>query len=585
MIRDCIEIFEEKMGENGDKIVIDNYTPKDGTYILVSMKEDGFYKSDPIEINYDKKKKVVIGQENINFPLICHMDYYSKLIEMNKPIDPTKTIHSNNYLSFAVKKESIKSKKLTDDIIHEYYGILKNPKENKYIKKGAKSVGLYEETEEAVGDVDCKIVDEIEEWIKENIYELEISLEKKDYLKVFFLTDDVEKTKNLYQNEGMRYIIPNLFNSNDFNLEIDGKTYGLPNDNMGMNSKKPYLANKVRGNVEVPLLLDKETTLKQMMFCDYLMAMASKGKKNIYFDIVEKAIFPCAPDETPDIEMKGYFLRVKKGKEVEIEKFDTVTSFNPFFTPPFISKTYFESEEKVIKANVSKKKELEAIVDEVLFSKYLRGNYFTEPGDMSIDDGKLKINIIIARDRLFEWFYTKDKVDVKSLIDKVSDDVIINSIEKGYIGKAKKQLSLKLSFMDYFNEDNQMEVNMYKVEEELREHMKSVEPWTFSDDDEYYFAVGQLVSFFINKSKAAKKPLSFVNPFINSKKDELIKKQLNQLFKRFDYDIYPWNVGFKDMFSRVTLHKPIDPINKNMILAGLMSQSIIYSKKETKEEK
>lgn len=170
-------------------------------------------------------------------------------------------------------------------------------------------------------------------------------------------------------------------------------------------------------------------------------------------------------------------------------------------------------------------------------------------------------------------------------MDKVSGDLIINSIEKGYIGKAKKQLSLKLSFMDYFNEDNQMEVNMYKVEEELREHMKSVEPWTFSDDDEYYFAVGQLVSFFISKSKAAKKPLSFVNPFINSKKDELIKNQLNQLFKRFDYDIYPWNVGFKTMFSRVTLHNPIDPINKNMILAGLMSQSIIYSKKETKEEK
>lgn len=43
---------------------------------------------------------------------------------MNKPMDSKKVIHSNNYLAFAVKKESITSK-LTETIIDNYYDTLK----------------------------------------------------------------------------------------------------------------------------------------------------------------------------------------------------------------------------------------------------------------------------------------------------------------------------------------------------------------------------------------------------------------------------------------------------------------------------
>ena len=50
---------------------------------------------------------------------------------MNKPIDSKKVIHSNNYLAFAVKKESIVTGKLTEVIIDNYYDTLKNPLEKK----------------------------------------------------------------------------------------------------------------------------------------------------------------------------------------------------------------------------------------------------------------------------------------------------------------------------------------------------------------------------------------------------------------------------------------------------------------------
>ena len=57
----------------------------------------------------------MVGQNDAMYPLIRELDYNSKLIAMNKPIDPKKVIHSNHYLSLAVKKNSISEGKLSEE--------------------------------------------------------------------------------------------------------------------------------------------------------------------------------------------------------------------------------------------------------------------------------------------------------------------------------------------------------------------------------------------------------------------------------------------------------------------------------------
>ena len=96
-------------------------------------------------------------------------DYYSGLIDMNKPIDGKKIIHSNNYLSFFVKKDSFVNGKLTNEVIENYYNVLRNPR-LKYSKPKAKA--LYNLVEEDIGTVDEEKLTKIEEWIKKNIFEL-----------------------------------------------------------------------------------------------------------------------------------------------------------------------------------------------------------------------------------------------------------------------------------------------------------------------------------------------------------------------------------------------------------------------------
>ena len=59
---------------------------------------------------------------------------------------------------------------------------------------------------------------------------------KKDYLKVFFETEH----ENV-EREERRYLLPNIYNNNDYNVEIDNEIYGLPDNNQGMNAKSHIL--------------------------------------------------------------------------------------------------------------------------------------------------------------------------------------------------------------------------------------------------------------------------------------------------------------------------------------------------------
>ena len=92
-----------------------------------------------------------------------------------------------------------------------------------------------------------------------------MDLDKKNYAKVFFIYPDELKTKELYAKENERYLFPNIYNRNDFNMERNGKIVGLPNDNITLNDNKPYLKNKTRKN-EIPHLLSQEDALLRKKF-------------------------------------------------------------------------------------------------------------------------------------------------------------------------------------------------------------------------------------------------------------------------------------------------------------------------------
>ncbi len=96
MLGECLEVFGGYTEEEREKMILNHYIPKDGTYILVGSNGEILSVTD---FKMDKKT----GQVNRNaerYHDFCYYDYHSDLVSMNKPLDGSKVIHSNNYLSF-----------------------------------------------------------------------------------------------------------------------------------------------------------------------------------------------------------------------------------------------------------------------------------------------------------------------------------------------------------------------------------------------------------------------------------------------------------------------------------------------------
>lgn len=592
MLQEAMEVFQIMLQEKGERIITDAYIPKDGTYRLIVMKDDGWVIKDPVDIIFNKKTNTVDISNDMDYLLIQELDYKSKLLEMNKPIDPKKVIHSNNYLSLAVKKESVTSGKLSEEIIQQYYEILRNP--NKKYEKKPQARALYHVTEERLGQPDIEAIDKIEKFILANKQDIwkDINLEKKNYVKLFFVYQEEEKTKEIYKIESERYLIPNIYNNNNFNMEFEKGIVGLPNDNMGMNSKKPYLENKTR-KVKVPYLLDQESALLQSKFFDYLFGQVSKKRFHIYVDNIDKKICSYTNKDKPEDIVSGYYLRCRMGKAgAEICEADVIIHYKTKLEPGLVLKNYIEiPEERIEKSKIHYDEAIEDqwvimdLINGIFFEGKLKNNFFTDAKDMNIYDDCLKQSILKSRNILANWFWRGEQNQLVKILNDVLLALIKNSILNDEIFDAQRKFNLRWSLLEYLD-DQEVGVHMSEIRNQLREHInvaKDVE-WDFISDEEYSYAVGQAVSYLLHLSKANNKAESYVNPFFNAKNSKVIKQRLLRMYTKYNYQIIHINGGRNaQLLSHVMEYEPKE-IKHELIMAGFTAPSLMYEKKTDDED-
>lgn len=589
MLQEALEVFEKKYKKD-ERIVIDAHSLKDGTYRLIEMNDDGWKIRKTLDIIYDKKNKETVGYLDDDYTLIRQLDYYSKLLEMNKPIDFKKVIHSNNYFSISVKKENIVSKKLTDDIIKNYYNVLKNPI-SKYEKK-AKSRKLYEKVEEELGKVDIDLINKIENYVlTHDIFE-NIDLSKKNYAKVFFIFSNLEETIEYYRKESQRYLLPNLYNSNDYNFDDNGEILGLSNNNMGMNSKKPYLENKTR-KIKVPYLLNQQQALLQSRFFDYLWGRVSKGQYDFYI-ITDKGKEDIKSLDDVDEFANGYYLRCHKEKnEVKIIQADNVIDYSKKLKKPFIVKNYIGLSDEMI---CNSKLDYDVYMDELwqiceliniyFFERKLKSNFYSEIGDIQINDPLIKRLVMEYRDILSAWFYRDKTVGLESAIDKFTSEIILNSLRKNNLFKARLQLNLRWSLLAYFNEERKIGGEMMEIKNKLSQHINLPisEDWDFDNDKEFAYAIGQAINYFVYLNKSSNKTQSYVNRYLNEKDIDVLKSKIETAYKKYNY-IIPYNPHSREskLISHIMMYEP-KKINTEYIIGGFTAPLLIFEKKKEEKE-
>lgn len=378
-------------------------------------------------------------------------------------------------------------------------------------------------------------------------------------------------------------MIPNIYNKNEFNQILSNEIYGVPNNNLGLNPKKPYLENKSR-KLKVPCLLNEAEVLLQKKFFDYMLSLASKGKVNIYIN--DEGIRAFKNDEMIDKDFTGIYLRIKKGKEVEIQSYDLITSYKYLLKNRFELKNVLELSDDYIVNEYTKygdRKNLQLVISNILFSKYLVNNYFTDEKDISIKDNTLKKNLLISRDKIFDYTYKGNENGIYELLNKVSLDLIKNNIANGYIIKASHQYNMRCSLENYFKGGVNMADLIYDMKNNLREKINAKDTQSIESDKEYYFAVGQFVNFLLSKSKSKNKLHSLANPFINAKSDKVIKEKLRNIYKRYNYDIDMYSKRVNNIYAMIVSYETQGKVDQDMIIAGYLHSNLIYEGKKGEE--
>jgi len=575
LIDEALEVFKKIYDKEGEKLVVNKHIPKDGTYILVSIKSGKIIEK--LNIFYDKKAKKVDGEFNQYYSYIRAFDYYSNLVDMNKPMDPKKTIHSNQIYSFFIKKDSIREHKLTKSIIEGYKKNLLNPEE-KYNSKEGKE--LYKNIAEKLPKIEKDVVEDIFLWIEDNVNENLLENDnKKDYLKIFFVEEDLDKSLEVFKNEHKRYIIPNIFNSNDYNKKIGETIYGLSNNNMGLNAKKAFLENKTR-RVSTPYLVNTYEILLQYAFYNYLLPEVKQGNYFIYF--TENEIIPRTYKEGCPNGAK-YLLNASYSKDVDIKNFNVISKnsseeININFKEVLHQKK--KDTDEIEYGNLNREKMMNNI-NKILFYNSLLGNFLLNDGDLDIKDIEIKKLLMKYRNAFYKWFYLNDEAEVKKNIRKIYLDAVMVAIGNGHFFKASQQLDFGFCLEKYFYGKSELMEEIMNVKEVFLNHTLSEEDWEFSNDEEYFFAVGQILAYinYMRNSKA--KSLNFIKQLTFVKNIDVLKEKIKKIVISYSHIFETKNKKINRTVSNISLYQPKE-IRIDILLAGFTADIIFFKKREEK---
>ena len=575
MVNEALEVFKKIYDKEGEELVVSKHIPKDGTYILVNIKSGKIIEK--LNISYDKKAKKVDGEFNQYYSYFKAFDYYSNLVDMNKPMDPKKTIHSNQIYSFFIKKDSIRENKLTKAIIEGYKKNLLNPEE-KYNSKEAKE--LYKNIAEKLPKIEKDIVEDIFLWIEDNVNENLLENDnKKDYLKIFFVEEDLDKSLEVFKNEHKRYIIPNIFNSNDYNKKIGETIYGLSNNNMGLNAKKAFLENKTR-RVSTPYLVNTDEILLQYAFYNYLLPEVKQGNYFIYF--LENEIIPRTYKEGCPNGAK-YLLNASYSKDVDIKNFNVISKNNDeeiiINFKEILHKKKKDTDE-IEYGNLNREKMMNNI-NKILFYNSLLGNFLLNDGDLDIKDIEVKKLLMKYRNSFYKWFYLNDETEVKKNIRKIYLDAVMVAIGNGHFFKASQQLDFGFCLEKYFYGKSELMEEIMNVKEVFLNHTLSEEDWEFLNDEEYFFAVGQILAYinYMRNSKA--KSLNFIKQLTFVKNIDVLKEKIKKIVISYSHIFETKNKKINRTISNISLYQPKE-IRIDILLAGFTADIIFFKKREEK---
>ncbi len=73
------------------------------------------------------------------------------------------------------------------------------------------------------------------------------------------------------------------------------------------------------------------------------------------------------------------------------------------------------------------------------------------------------------------------------------------------------------------------------------------------------------------------------NPFINATSDDVIKSKLKQFYKKYNYTIKINNNRYNNLYQMILSYIPSGKVISDDIIAGYISNNLIYESKKSEE--
>jgi len=579
MLENLLEGFKKAYDEHGDEFICLSHRLDDGLYIKIGPDrhlESYVYTKDDFENAVDE-----------TYRWFQKRDFISKYLESNKaiPTKPLKRIHSNNYLTWFVKRDTLMESEKTltaSEIIgmtESYYESLVDSKLNQSTVLANLEDDFSEETYEFCKGYMMRHYLDLEEEI----------IKRKDdfsnYIKVFFDFDF-----SMYIRESNRYYYHKIFNSDAYNVTIDDTLYGLSNFNMSLNSKKPYLEHKtMRRNA--PYMITLESALLGYKYSLYL----KNHGYGIRYQPSERKLTGELDKELRDLmeSQNLIYLTQDNGLPVVVD-YDIISSYDDKLDYKSENHLEVSYKEKSTSEIITKyyepikgysKKSLESDVDQYLFLKQLTRNYFSEGKDIKPSKFINKIQIehlLQSRALLFDYFYKGMDENLRIFVDKNAFPLVIEALKRSKTAGCDAY-NIYFSMKKFCKGEDQVK-SIQRYKEELKKMMESETDILFTDVELYSFAAGQLAYYLLSRSGASKKNHDVVESFLNRKNAGQLNEELMYWFKRYAHDIGMSFGKFNRLYAGVLTFDKSAVKQDDIFLAGYLSNNMFYEKKEVLED-
>jgi CRISPR-associated protein Csh1 len=560
VIYDILDIFKKQYEKSGDELILGNYHLKDGLYFILNEKNSTTKKYIKSSKKQSSKFLHFFSDEDENsamqesYEWFKKRDYYSNILGTAKAFDaPKKSIHNNNYLSLFMKIEEflkVDFKHIKNRFFKRVvsFNDFKTKEEKKNLETFCSYISKYSRKKDIV--LKLRYLEKHFETIKDSIGEHN----PKEYIRLFF-----DESLENYKQESEIYLALKIYNKNEYSIEVDEEILGLSNDNMGLNSKKPFLEHKSR-RLLAPFMITRKSAFMSKLFFDWLALQPYKT------DLLEQI----------------FIHRYSNNGLAIISDFDHIPLKNYKLKKIYVQNHLLAK----YKGNLLEDYEieelwqLENIVDEKLYNNQLKHNYLRDDLKVSNYVSKNLHSLIFeTRYAMVNYFKKLDDREFYYVIKKYTNEFIMEHIRQNRHIKAIEALNLKLSLKQHKGEEimnikNIQIVMLEKIDSSNYDALKA---------EEFFYISGQVIKYLLNQSKSGKKDSDMLEPFLRAKSVKKLKDEIKFTFFRYKHEIDLNHIRFNNAMSLITAYEGEGTVDSDALLIGLLSRNIFYTKKGESE--